>query len=151
MVGAGGGRAASFVGRRGGLIVAREVRAPAGGAAVDLRQAAAGARPFLAAPLLPARRPLLLAGVLAEIQFGVFPASTRTHRALDWATGARPLNGTRGRSIAKAARMRGVRPVRRAQRFSVLATLDGHVSVINWRGVSFLKLIDFLPVHFIAI
>lgn len=66
VVSAGGGGAASLVGRRRWFIVAREVGAAPRGAAVHLGQAAArAAGPLLPAPLLPARRPLILAGVLA--------------------------------------------------------------------------------------
>lgn len=64
---AGGGGAPALVGRRRGLVIAREVGAPSRGTAVHLGQAAAraGARPLLPAPVVPARRPLLLSRVLA--------------------------------------------------------------------------------------
>ncbi|XP_047539519.1 uncharacterized protein LOC125072843 isoform X1 [Vanessa atalanta] len=122
--------AAALVGGRGGLIVAREVRTPAGRATVHLRQAAPRARPLLPAPLLPARRPLLLAGVLAEIQFGVFPASIRTHCALDWVTGARSLNGTLGSSIVLRERMRDGRR-RRPNSLPVIEQLGSYDPMPN--------------------
>lgn len=97
MVGASGGGAAALVGRRGRLIIAREVRAAARGTAVDLGQAAARtAAPFPPPPVLTARRPLLIRTVLAEIQLGSFPASLATHRVRS-ATVPRPLELFGGR------------------------------------------------------
>lgn len=110
VVSAGRGRAASLVGRRRGLVISSQVGAAAGRAAVHLGQAGAratsAAGPILPAPLLPARRPVVLRGVLAEIQLDSFPASVGTHCALDCATGTRPLNGTPAASIALLLRMR---------------------------------------------
>lgn len=124
VVSAGRGRAASLVGRRRGLVISREVGAAAGRAAVHLRQAAAraaaAAGPILPAPLLPARRPLVLRGVLAEIQLGSFPASVGTHCALDCATDTRPLNGTPAASIALRLRMRGRRTTKRLERYRLI-------------------------------
>lgn len=128
VVSAGRGRAASLVGRRRGLVISRgEVGAAAGRAAVHLRQAAAraataaaAAGPILPAPLLPARRPLVLRGVLAEIQLGSFPASVGTHCALDCATDTRPLNGTPAASIVLRLRMRGQRTTKRLERYRLI-------------------------------
>lgn len=67
MVRPGGGRPAALVGRRGRLIVPREVRTPAGRGPVHLGEPAARtARPLLPAPLLA--RPLLLTSIFAQIQ-----------------------------------------------------------------------------------
>lgn len=84
-----------LLGRRRGLVLARQVRAAARGAAV-LRQARARAAragaPLPAAPLgLP---PVLIGRVLPEIQLGSGPPHSR-HIAPDSATAARPLSAPR--------------------------------------------------------
>lgn len=90
-------RAAAFLWRWRGLLIAREVRAAPRRAPVDLRETRArpAARPLRSPPFVPAPRPLLLRGVLAEIQLDSFALSLGTHAAPACATGPRPLNAAR--------------------------------------------------------
>lgn len=100
MVGPGGGRAAALVGRRRGLVIPGEVGTASGRAAVHLGEAAPSAGPVLAAPVLPARRPLFLPGVLPEIQLGW----SLTVSSCDAGTGVCGRASTDGAAASTAAR-----------------------------------------------